>query len=141
MHIRHTDPWTLMNGIGRNVDRILLGARSERGTAAWVPPVDIREFDDRFEIVADIPGISADRLDITLEDGVLTLAGERGADVTDGSETHRAERASGRFQRQFRLPDTTAADGLSATYTNGVVTIAIPKRPQAAPYRVEVKVN
>ncbi len=140
MHTIRTAPWALLDGINRDLDHFLLAPRAERNAAHWVPPVDIVEYEDRFEIVADIPGIAAEQLDVTLDKGVLTVAGARTpATPDDGRAARRAERPSGRFERQFRLPEAVAADGLSATCADGVVTISVPKQQPPAPLRVEVR--
>ena len=138
--LRH-DPWTLMNGIGRDIDRILLTSRDAREPRGWVPAVDIRELEDRFEFVADVPGIAPEDLEITLHEGIVSIAGERKAVADAGGEPRRSERGLGRFRRQFRLPETVAEDGLEAECRHGVLTVSIPKKAKPAPHRIEVRAN
>lgn len=141
MNTLRTDPWTLVNGLSRDIDRILLGTGRTGATADWSPAVDIREHEDRFEIVADVPGIEPEKLEITLHEGVLSISGERqgGDEATVGRL--RTERGRGTFRRQFRLPETIAPDGLTAECRNGVLTIAVPKKAKPAPFRIEVKAD
>lgn len=138
--LRH-DPWTLMNGIGRDIDRILLMPRDSHEPRAWAPAVDIRELDDRFEFVADVPGIAPEALEITLHDGVLSIAGERPAAAEHQGEQRRAERGVGQFRRQFRLPETVAEEGLEAECRHGVLTVSIPKKAKPVPHKIEVRAN
>jgi HSP20 family protein len=103
--------------------------------------VDINELNDRFELFVDLPGVDTDKVEITLENGVLTLSGERAdRQRKDGKEVlrTRAERGHGRFYRRFVLPDTADANGVTATGRNGVLEIAIPKQAKALPKRIKV---
>jgi HSP20 family protein len=112
---------------------------SSAATADWAPAVDIEEFKDRFVIYADVPGVDPTSIDVTLEKGVLQLTGER-AQRPENSEvqSRRTERAIGRFQRRFALPDTADSEAVSASGRNGVLEIVIPKRPQVQPRRITV---
>jgi HSP20 family protein len=104
-----------------------------------VPAVDIREEDVRFVIHADLPGVDPAAIEVSMEDGVLSISGERG---TVGEQRRRdfrrAERARGRFLRRFRLPDGADADGIGATSRHGVLEIVIPKQHKLQPRRIEV---
>jgi len=109
-------------------------------TSRWSPAVDIQEKEDRFILKADLPGIAAEDIDITMDNGVLTLKGER----TDESEEeregyHRIERVRGSFYRRFSLPDTADASRIEANGKNGVLEIVIPKQEKAQPKKIEVK--
>jgi HSP20 family protein len=106
----------------------------------WMPAVDILETEDRFVLSADIPGVERKDVEITLEDGVLTLKGERHAETEEKREGfHRRERVHGTFMRQFNLPDTVNAENISATVKEGVLQIEIPK--QAKPEARKISVN
>lgn len=108
--------------------------------ADWVPAVDIKEEAQRFVIHADLPGVNPQDVEITMEDGVLTLAGERKAESRDEENGwKRVERLSGRFLRRFTLPEGTDAEGISAKGSNGVLEIIIPKAVKAQPRRIAVK--
>lgn len=110
-------------------------------TADWVPSVDINEFEDKFQLYVDVPGVNPKDVDITLEAGVLTITGERYMQAEKSDETivrRRTERGSGRFYRRFVLPETVDADKVRATDRHGVLEILIPKQAKAQPRRIEV---
>lgn len=114
---------------------------SSGATAGWVPNVDIQEFTDRFQLFVDLPGVNPAEVEITLDNGVLTLSGERHAANGDSTEQvlqRRTERGQGKFYRRFALPDTVDADNVRATGTNGVLEVTIPKQAKAQPRRIEV---
>ena len=110
-------------------------------TADWVPSVDINEFDDKFQLFVDVPGVDPKDVDITLESDVLTITGERFAQAEQADESvvrRRAERGTGRFYRRFILPETVDADKVKAVDRHGVLEIQIPKQAKAMPRRIEV---
>ena len=105
----------------------------------WMPAVDVREEDDRFVLSADIPGVERKDVEVTMEDGVLTIKGERHAETEEKREGfHRRERVHGTFLRQFTLPDTVDADSISATVKEGVLHIEIPKQAKPEPRKITV---
>jgi HSP20 family protein len=104
-----------------------------------MPAVDVREEDDRFVLSADIPGVERKDVEVTMEDGVLTIKGERHAETEEKREGfHRRERVHGTFLRQFTLPDTVDADSISATVKEGVLHIEIPKQAKPEPRKITV---
>ena len=110
-------------------------------TADWIPSVDINEFDDKFQLYVDVPGVEPKDVEITLESGVLTITGERFKQAGKEAENvihRRTERGSGRFYRRFILPDTVDAERVKATDRHGVLEILIPKQAKAQPRRIEV---
>jgi HSP20 family protein len=114
---------------------------SSGATAGWMPSVDIHEFDDRFQLFVDLPGVDPKSVDITLESGVLSISGERQAPAAPEGENvirRRSERGHGRFHRRFILPDTVDAERVQAADRNGVVEISIPKQAKAQPRRIKV---
>lgn len=132
MNLTHYVPWRLASPLAG-----LLYSdgfdRAER-PQAWRPAVDIREEAERFVLHADLPGVEPAAIEISLEDGVLTLRGERhSATEETGDGFRRSERLTGSFQRRFTLPDTADAEGIQARSTHGVLEIVIPKlaKPQA----------
>jgi HSP20 family protein len=138
MQLIHRNPLDLMSVLHRDVDRLFNGD-AER---SFVPAVDIREEPQRFVVEADLPGVDAKAIDITVDGDTLTIAGERRRGKADeDAEIHLTERARGRFERSFRLPESAASEGFSADYSSGVLTIAIPKTERAIPYRIEVTAN
>ena len=105
----------------------------------WLPAVDVREEDDRFLLVADIPGVKREDVDVTLEDGVLTIRGVRQNESEETREGfHRKERVHGKFIRQFTLPDTVNADNISANVSEGVLEIGIPKQAKPEPRKISI---
>lgn len=137
------EPWSLQRDLLNEVNRFFVrtGAGDESGgsTGEWTPAVDIQEHADKFVLVADVPGVDAKSIEITLEKGVLSLSGTRERAVEDkGVERRRVERASGRFQRRFSLPDTVDSDAVTARGSNGVLEIVIPKRAAVQPRRITV---
>lgn len=114
---------------------------SSGATAGWVPNVDIHEFDDRFQLFVDLPGVDPAAVEITLDNGVLTITGERqGPATAEGVRMvpRRSERGLGRFYRRFILPDTVDAENVKATDRHGVLEITINKQAKAQPRRIKV---
>jgi HSP20 family protein len=145
MSVTRYEPWSLHRDLwsemGRALERMQQSDDASSGaTADWVPPVDIEESKDKFVIYADVPGIDPSSIDVTLENGVLTLSGSREDQVEQqgAPERRRIERARGRFYRRFTLPDTADADNVSARGNNGVLEIVIPKRATSQPRRISV---
>ena len=110
---------------------------------SWMPAVDIFETHDRaFVVKAELPDMKRDDINVTFENGVLTLTGERKAEFDDTQGTfHRSERAYGRFTRSFTLPATVDANGIHAAYKDGVLTIRVPQREEAKPRQIAVDVE
>src|SRR5688572_10808665 len=111
-------PWTLMNQLHRELDRLSTGAfdRPEPETATdWVPAVDVKEEADRWLVHADVPGVDPKDIEVTMEDGALTLRGRRHGEQRDQKDGWtRVERISGSFYRRFTLPDTADSNGIVA---------------------------
>jgi HSP20 family protein len=134
-----------MDRLHRDVDR-LFSARllSEHGDdvaelSDWAPAVDIKEEDNRFLIRADVPGVAAEAIEITMDGGTLSLQGRR--ETTSEEEKdglRRVERVSGRFYRRFALPDTADAEGIKADCKDGVLEISIPKQAKSQPRRIQI---
>jgi HSP20 family protein len=106
---------------------------SSAGDAAWVPAVDISERGDAYLVTAEIPGVRADEVEITMEDGLLTIQGERrAAPSVYGEKVHRSERGYGFFRRSVALPSSRVlADEIEASAQDGVLEILVPKAPEA----------
>jgi HSP20 family protein len=108
-------------------------------TSQWTPRVDIREDANRFVILADLPGVDPADVEILMDKGILSIKGERRAEVEDASERFsRIERRYGSFHRRFALPDGADPDGITAQGRHGVLEIHIPKRPESTPRRIPV---
>jgi HSP20 family protein len=122
-----------------------LGLHAQQGsgratTTAWAPALDISERKDAYLVTVELPGVEADDLDITMEDGLLTIQGERHfAHDSSEQQFHRVERSYGAFRRSITLPDHVMADGIEATVDNGVLQIMVPKMEEATPKRIQVR--
>lgn len=108
---------------------------------AWDPAVDIYETNaHEYVIKAELPEMKREDIAVTFEQNVLTLSGERKASFEDDNGTyHRSERAHGRFTRSFTLPATVDATRISASYTDGVLTVRVPQREEAKPKQISVE--
>lgn len=139
--VRH-EPWSLMARLHDDINRTFndwSGDESSAATADWVPAADIEEYVDRFELFVDLPGVPAEDVEITLEAGVLTLAGERSSFRSGESVLHaRRERRTGRFYRRFILPDTVDAERVQARERDGILAVTIPKHAKAQPRKIQV---
>jgi HSP20 family protein len=139
------DPWGAMPRLQEEINRLFGNSRendSSSATATWVPPVDIHEYGDRFELYVDLPGVDSSAVELTLDGGILTLSGERREQqVTRNGEDlqgRRIERGHGHFHRRFVLPDTADGEKVNATGKNGVLTVTIPKQVRAMPRRIQI---
>lgn len=138
------EPWRGMGQLQEDINRLLSSWDNNESSSAladWVPSVDINEYDDSFQLFVDVPGVDPKDVEITLDSGVLTIAGERNVMKHADNENmvqRRTERARGRFYRRFILPDTVDADNVKASDRNGVLEISIPKQAKAQPRRIEV---
>lgn len=138
------DPLLSVRQLQDDINRLFSGWSTNDSsgvTADWVPSVDINEFDDKFQLFIDVPGVDPKDVEITLESGVLTITGERFAQAEKAEENvlrRRAERGTGRFYRRFILPETVDADKVRATDRHGVLEIMIPKQAKAQPRRIKV---
>jgi len=136
------EPINLFDQFNNEINRYFTGTRTQQATGeqrSWLPAVDIREEDSRFVLEADIPGVERKDVDVTLENGVLTIKGERTAQTEEtGEDFHRRERVHGTFLRQFSLPDTVNAESINATVKDGVLVIEIPKQARPEPRKITV---
>ncbi|HSR50171.1 MAG TPA: Hsp20/alpha crystallin family protein [Acidobacteriota bacterium] len=106
----------------------------------WRPAVDVSEDTDALVFTAELPGFAKGDIDISVEDGVLTLSGERTQERKD-EEYHRIERSYGRFERSFTLPRNIDPDKISANLKNGLLVLTLPKREEAKPKQIDIKVK
>jgi len=112
---------------------------SDRATA-WAPALDISERKDAYLVTVELPGVETDDLDITMEDGLLTIQGERHfAHDSSEQQFHRVERRYGAFRRSITLPAQVQAEQIQATFDNGVLQIVVPKAEEAKPKRIQVR--
>jgi HSP20 family protein len=107
---------------------------------AWAPALDISERKDAYLVTVELPGVEADDLDITLEDGLLTIQGERHfAHDSSEQQFHRVERRYGAFRRSITLPAQVQAEQIEASFDNGVLQIVVPKAEEAKPKRIQIR--
>lgn len=111
-------------------------------TEQWSPAVDITETEMQFVIHADLPGVKPDQIEVTAENGILTLKGTRESRKEEEKDNYkRIERFSGSFMRRFTLPNTADLDKISAKTKDGVLDLTIPKVEKAKPKKIKVQVD
>ena len=109
-------------------------------TTAWAPALDISERKDAYLVTVELPGLKPEDLDITMEDGLLTIQGERHfAHDSSEQQFHRVERRYGAFRRSITLPAHVMAEGIQASFEDGVLQILVPKAEEAKPKRIQVR--
>jgi HSP20 family protein len=114
--------------------------QSSATATAWAPALDISERKDAYLVTVELPGVEADDLEITMEDGLLTIQGERHfAHDSSEQQFHRVERRYGAFRRAITLPAQVQAEQIEATFDNGVIQILVPKAEEAKPKRIQVR--
>jgi HSP20 family protein len=139
MMLARWDPFRDLSSVEEEFDRLVGRAYSR---SAWVPALDVRETDDRFELTIDLPGIEPGDVTVNYEDGTLSISGKREFSKEESEETwHRVERGFGTFARQVRLPRTADAERIEASFDRGVLTVAVPKAEAAKPRTIEVKTS
>jgi HSP20 family protein len=142
MALTRYEPFNVLTQLQRELDRFRGEGDEGSGriaTAEWAPAVDIKEEENQFVIHADIPGVNPEDIDISMENGVLTLKGEKNTEAkTEKDNYKRVERIYGSFYRRFSLPDTADNDAINAKCKNGVLDIVIPKREAVKPKKISV---
>jgi HSP20 family protein len=136
--VRWTDPFQEFAQLQNSINRVF----SDHANHAWVPPVDIFQNGNKEVVIkAELPDMNRDDIDITVDNGTLTLKGEKklSSDVKE-EQFHRIERRYGAFSRSFSLPETVDAAKVGAEYKNGVLTITLPLREEAKPRQIKVEV-
>src|SRR3954464_15951771 len=146
MSIVRYDPFCDLRTLQEEVNRLFTGSMprgfDDEGIArgAWMPTVDIYENKEQIVLEAELPGMNREDFDLSIENNIITLRGERRFEKKDdGDNYHRVERAYGTFTRSFTLPQTVSAEGATAEYKNGVLRVALPKREEVKARRIEVK--
>jgi HSP20 family protein len=125
----------------------LTGANGENGRGSqllegWFPAVDVYEDKDSLQVKAELPGLKKEDIEISLQDGYLTVSGERKEEKKqEGADVYRSERWVGRFQRSISLPCSVEAEKIKATYNEGVLTVTLPKAEEAKPKQIPISVK
>jgi HSP20 family protein len=137
MMLAKMDPFHDLRPVEDEFDR-LMGRAFSRD--AWMPPLDVRETENGYEVKVDLPGLEPKDVSVTFEDGMLTISGKRQFEKEDKGDTwHRIERGFGTFARSIRLPQTADTEKIEATFDKGVLTVSVPKTEQAKPKTIEVQ--
>lgn len=139
---RWGQPWVPFQDLEREVDRLLssvsLGFPGIRFGRQY-PAVNLYEVDNELHLTAELPGVKADELEITVADGILTIRGRRvGPEGVPDDRYRRQERPRGNWQRSFQLPERVLEDQLAAEFSNGVLKIRLPRAPVSQPRQIKV---
>lgn len=143
MAIERYQPTSLLQQFNNEINRMFTrdsGAFPSLAGGHWMPPVDIRETEDAYFIEAEVPGIDPKAIEVTLDQGVLTLRGEREQSTeSENGQARYRERTYGSFVRRFSLPDTVDEDKVEARAEQGVLRLTVAKSPKSQPRRIEVQ--
>jgi len=116
-------------------------ARQAQLFSGWTPALDLYQNNDNVVAVVELPGMRKEDIDVSLNDGMLTIAGERQSSTGEGENAERTERFSGKFRRSVTLPTRVDASKVSASYKDGILTVTLPKSEEAKPKKVEVSIE
>jgi HSP20 family protein len=143
--MRALTPWKGMDVMRREMDRLFdrfLDPRWDEIEAAgeWAPKVDVSETKDAIVVKAEIPGVEQKDINVSLQDGVLTIKGEKRSEKEEKDEKyHRVERSWGSFARAFRMPAAVVGEKVTATFKDGMLAVTLPKAPEAKGTTIPVK--
>lgn len=116
--------------------------RASQILSGWTPALDMYEDKDNIYVRAELPGMKKEEIDLSLHEGSLSISGERKQEEKfEDAEAYRSERFFGRFQRTVSLPTPVAVDKVKAQYTDGILTVTLPKAEEAKPKHIDVTVN
>lgn len=148
MSLIRYEPASVLNRLRDQLNRLYdpdyfpsLWDEETTSTSNWIPSVDVREDDEKFVFLADLPGVDPKDIEVTCENGMLTIKGGKKMETREEKEGYkRIERSRGSFFRRFSLPDSADTDKIKANCKNGVLELTIPKIEKVKPRKVEVKV-
>ena len=149
MNLIKWDPFRELEDVSSRLNRIF-GRTSARtasdndmlAVADWMPSVDISETDAAYLIKGEVPGVNKDDVKVTVQDGMLTIQGERKQEMEEkGKKFHRVECNYGSFMRSFRVPDDADESAVKAEFKDGMLNVTLPKSAKAKPKSIEVKVS
>lgn len=145
MNIMRYDPFRELRSLHDEMNRLFTGVvpaafdREGFVRGVWSPSVDIFEDKDRLIVEAELPGMKREEFELSVENNILTLKGERKFEKkTEQDNYHRTERSYGSFVRSFTLPQTVTADGATADFENGVLRVSLPKREETKARKIEI---
>jgi HSP20 family protein len=139
------NPWSEFEALNQSLDHwfnrdISTGNGGNGDHTSWMPHMDVKETDNAYVIEADLPGMTIENIDVQVESNRLFISGERKDEQSSqtGHYTH-FERAYGKFQRTFTLPEAVNVDAVEAKYVNGVLTVSVPKSAEAQSKRIAIQ--
>src|SRR5947199_5123612 len=140
------EPFRGVTSLQEQVNRLFNDAFERQGEESslttWAPAVDIFETEHELVVKADLPDVKPEELDVRVENNILTIRGERKFEKKVNESNYlRVERSYGAFSRSFSLANTVKSEAIKASYTNGVLTLSIPKREEAKPKQIKVNVT
>ncbi|MDE2118957.1 MAG: Hsp20/alpha crystallin family protein [Betaproteobacteria bacterium] len=149
MNLVKWDPFRELEDVSKRLNRIFgqPPARTESGSemlamADWAPSVDISETDAAYLVKAEIPGVKKEDVKVTIQDGMLTIQGERKQEKEEkGKKFHRIERCYGSFMRSFRVPDDADEGKVKAEFKDGMLNVTLTKSEKAKPKSINVSVS
>lgn len=144
MKVFRYEPWSLLEQFRNEINRLSDSQENGSGssyiaTSDWAPAVDIVENTAAYVLQVDVPGVDPEKIDIQMENGVLSIRGERAPGQGEPESYKRVERPRGTFHRRFSLPDATDADRIAAKCRNGVLEISIPKQQRTLARKIVVE--
>ncbi|CAN5365904.1 Hsp20/alpha crystallin family protein [soil metagenome] len=139
MAVLRWDPWGELATLQRDVSELINREAGARRVGNLVPPIDAYRTDEGLVVLVELPGMGPDQVDVSVQDGILTLSGERPVPADVEAEAWvRRERATGAFERSFSLPEDTRPDQIQASFDNGVLELKIPHPPEQRPHKVQI---
>ena len=145
MNIVRFDPFRELEAMSSRLNRLFDPSITRRedpdAFGGWAPAIDVEETDREYRIKADLPEVTKSDVKVNIEDGVLTIEGERKQEKEEKNKKfHRVERMYGKFVRRLNVPSDVAQDQVAAEFANGVLNVRLPKSAAAKPRNVEVKI-
>jgi HSP20 family protein len=140
--VYRTTTLTPLFSLRREMDRLFddTFGRAATGASAWHPAVDVREEGDAFVFELELPGVSPEAVEVTADNGVLSVSGEKKSEQQrDDDRWHIVERTQGSFRRTFQLPQNVSDERIEASFENGVLTVRIPKAEVPKPKKIEIR--
>jgi HSP20 family protein len=146
MTLLRYEPWGVVARLQRHFDEAFADYAGPVGNgenqATWTPSVDIHQEADKFVVRADLPGVEPKDINVTAENGVLSVSGQRKFERSDEQKgVSRFERVEGRFERRFTLPENVQTDNIRARHSNGVLELTIPKAAAPEPKKISVETH
>ena len=145
MSMSKYDPFRELKTLQDEMNRLFMTSiprgfgEEDMASGGWSPSVDIFESEKEIVLEAELPGMKREEFDVSIENNVITLKGERKFERKDeGDNYHRVERAYGSFTRSFSLPRSVSADGTTADFKNGVLRVTLPKKAETSARKIEV---